>query len=111
VGVVPYRRDVFTDGILPTKLMEYASLGLAVIAVRTPVIDAYFDADMVEAIPAGDAGALAEALLQLARDPERRAALARNIRRFNERYSWAKQSAEYVALVQRLGSRGAHPAR
>ena len=34
-GVVPYRQDVFTDEILPTKLMEYAALGIPAISART----------------------------------------------------------------------------
>ncbi len=32
LGVVPYRNDVFTDGIVPTKLMEYAAVGIPCVA-------------------------------------------------------------------------------
>src|SRR5438874_8438514 len=32
-----YRRDVFTDGILPTKLLEYVALGIPAIVARTTV--------------------------------------------------------------------------
>ena len=54
IGVVPYRDDVFTDGLLPTKLMEYAAMGLPCVAARTTAIDAYFHDTMVAFFRPGD---------------------------------------------------------
>ncbi len=104
VGVVPYRRDVFTDGILPTKLMEYAALGMPSIASRTPAIEAYFDETMVEFCVPGDVDDLARCILRLYREPARREELVRGTAKFRQRYSWERVSAAYVALVERLGS-------
>jgi glycosyltransferase involved in cell wall biosynthesis len=59
LGVVPYRNDVFTDGLLPTKLMEYAALGLPAIAARTTAIQAYFSDTMTEFFKPGDVDDLA----------------------------------------------------
>jgi glycosyltransferase involved in cell wall biosynthesis len=105
LGVVPYRRDVFTDGILPTKLMEYVALGVPVVAARTPVIESYFDETMVQFFTPEDHQDLARAILALHDDQARLRDLARNADRFNQRYNWQKVSAEYVALVDRLHSR------
>jgi glycosyltransferase involved in cell wall biosynthesis len=105
LGVVPYRRDVFTDGILPTKLMEYVALGVPVIAARTPVIEAYFDESMVEFFTPGDHQDLARRILALHADRQRLTTLAQNADKFNQRYNWQTVSAEYVALVERLNSR------
>jgi glycosyltransferase involved in cell wall biosynthesis len=105
LGVVPYRRDVFTDGILPTKLMEYVALGVPVVAARTPVIEAYFDDSMVEFFTPGDQHDLARRILALYADRQRLSSLAQNANRFNQRYNWQTVSAEYVALVERLNSR------
>lgn len=105
VGVVPYRRDVFTDGILPTKLMEYTALGLPVIAAQTPAILAYFDPSMVQYFTADDPEDLARCILTLNSDRKRLAQLAQESDRFNQQYNWARISAEYVALVERLGAR------
>lgn len=105
VGLVPYRRDPFTDGILPTKLMEYAAMELPAIAVRTPVIDAYFTPEMLEVFEANDVNALAAAIIRLGQDVGRRAELKRQIRKFSERYNWKKQRADYLALVSRLAGR------
>jgi glycosyltransferase involved in cell wall biosynthesis len=102
VGVVPYRRDVFTDGILPTKLMEYMAVGLPVIAARTPAITTYFDESMIEFCAPEDVEGLAQRIFYLHAHPERRAELARNTSRFNQKYNWASQRERYVDLVEQL---------
>jgi glycosyltransferase involved in cell wall biosynthesis len=102
-AVVPYRRDIFTDGILPTKLMEYVALGIPAIVSRTPVVEEYFDDAMVRFVPADDVEALAAAMVELGRDPAKRAEIARNAARFSERHAWPRTAAEYVAMVRELG--------
>jgi glycosyltransferase involved in cell wall biosynthesis len=104
IGIVPYRNDVFTDGLLPTKLMEYAVLGLPCIAARTSAIESLFRDTMVEFFEPGDAGDLARCIRELLADPERRAQLAARSRNFTERYNWGEIGARYVALVERLAS-------
>ncbi|GAB4446207.1 MAG: hypothetical protein Fur0044_42450 [Anaerolineae bacterium] len=103
VGVVPYRRDIFTDGILPTKLMEYTALGLPTIVARTPAVEAYFDESMVEYFTAENVEELAASILKLYHHPARRAELAQKADVFNQSYNWAKLSSEYVKLIDSLG--------
>jgi glycosyltransferase involved in cell wall biosynthesis len=102
VGLAPYRNDVFTDGIVPTKLMEYAALELPCIAARTSAIEAYFGDSMVELFTPGDAEDLARCIRELWQRPERRAELARRSRRFTRRHNWRRVGAEYVELVRGL---------
>lgn len=105
LAVVPYRNDVFTDGIIPTKLMEYAALGLPCVAARTSAIEAHFGDAMVELFEPGDARDLARRIRELYRSPERRAELARRSHRFTSRYNWERTGAEYVELVRGLQGR------
>jgi len=102
LGIVPYRDDIFTGGILPTKLMEYAAMGIPAIAARTPAIAAYFDESAVQFFTPGDVDELARCILTLYHDRRRTADLARNIAKFNERYNWPEQQAVYLQLVNRL---------
>jgi len=105
VGIVPYRNDVFTDSLLPTKLMEYAAMGLPSIVARTSAIAAYFDETMVQFFTPGDVEDLARCILALYSDRKRLAQLAQGAEKFNQCYNWTKFGAEYVALVERLGTR------
>ncbi len=103
LGVVPNRADPFTDGILPTKLLEYTAMGTPAVAARTSAIQEYFDDGMVALFDPGDAADLAQRIRELHADRPRLAALSENAARFNERYCWQRQSAEYAQLVERLG--------
>jgi glycosyltransferase involved in cell wall biosynthesis len=108
LGVVPYQNDVFTDGLLPTKLMEYAALGLPAIASRTTAIQAYFTDTNVEFFEPGNADDLARVIRKLYDNPSRLEELSRGSQKFNQRYNWSKVGAEYVALVEQVGHRNGH---
>src|SRR5947199_8685511 len=88
--IVPYRNDTFTDALLPTKLMEYAAVGLPAIAARTTAIEAYFRDTMTEFFEPGDSHDLACRIQALYTSRERLAELARGSKKFNERYNWTQ---------------------
>ena len=111
LGIAPYRNDPFTDGLLPTKLMEYAALGMPAVAARTTAIESTFGSTMVALFAPGDIDDLTNCLLALHRDPARLVALRAGAARFNERYNWSEIGAAYVALVEWVGrgKKGAPP--
>lgn len=102
VGVVPNRANIFTDGILPTKLLEYVALGIPTVVAETAGVKRYFGPDAVEFFTPGDVDGLANGIAALFRDPERRARMTRNADRFNHEYSWSREAANYVDLVAGL---------
>lgn len=103
LGIVPYRSDIFTDGLVPTKLMEYAAMGLPAVAARTTTIQAYFSEANVEFFQPDDLDDLTRSILILYRDPDRMTELARRSRNFTDRYNWENIGNFYVSLIDRLG--------
>jgi glycosyltransferase involved in cell wall biosynthesis len=89
VGLVPNRLNPFTQHILPTKLLEYAALGLPTIVSDTGVVRAYFADDMVRYVRPGNVDDLSRALVHLARDAGVRRRLGQNIQRFHREHNWA----------------------
>lgn len=103
VGIVPLRKSDGTDIMLPTKLLEYVSVGIPCIVPATGTIRRYFDAEMVEFFEAEDVESLAAAIRRLRDDAARRQHLVRESQdRFCSRYRWSRHRLEYVDLVENL---------
>ncbi|HEY2523547.1 MAG TPA: glycosyltransferase family 4 protein [Candidatus Binataceae bacterium] len=102
VGMVPNRASNATHLMLPVKLLDYTALGVPTIAARLRTIEHYFGERAVRFFEPGDRDDLAAAIVELYRDPARRAELARNARRAAERIGWPVQRAEYYRAVDAL---------
>lgn len=105
VGLVPLVRDVMTDVMLPTKLLEYVRLGVPVIVSWTPTIADYFPEDSVRYLRDLSPVAVADAVVELLRDPveaQRRAARAQELPIAR---AWQESGErEFVTFVEELGS-------
>jgi glycosyltransferase involved in cell wall biosynthesis len=76
VGLVPNRDNAATQIMLPVKLMEYAMLGVPVVAARLDPITQYFDGRAVEFFEPENPTDLAAAIMRLYKDPGRCARIA-----------------------------------
>lgn len=101
LGVVPTRRDDFTELLLPVKLLEYVHMGMPAIASGLPTIQRYFGDDVLYAEP-GDPAAIAAAIEAVRADP---AAAAERAARASERLQqieWSRQRRGYLEMIDAL---------
>ena len=99
LGLIPNRRDVATDYMLPVKLLEYVHLGIPVIAPRLLAIQYYFSEDQVAYYEPGDVEALASCICRIYADPEKRNQLARNSASFAKEFHWDQLKEELYKVV------------
>lgn len=103
VGLIPLRIHSGTDIMLPTKLLEYVTMGIPCIVPKTGTIARYFDEEMVRFFEAENSSSLADAIMELYRDPAKRNRLApQATERFGRIYSWSEHKKAYTNLVDRL---------
>jgi len=101
VGVVPLLRTVESDLVHTYKMFEYIGLGIPVVISRTSAVEAYFDDTMLCYFESGDDRGLADAIIDLYRNPDKRYQLAKNaLRLYEQQYSPTQQRAMYRSLIQ-----------
>jgi glycosyltransferase involved in cell wall biosynthesis len=106
IGIVAYRDQPFTSELLPTKLLEYAALGIPAIVSRTPAIQLYFDDSNVMFFEPGNVEQLVACIRRLNEDRNLLARYSQAIQKFNQRYNWPNHSRDYVQTVEKLAGAG-----
>jgi len=96
---------------LGVVLLEALAAGCPVVATAVPgILDVILDGQTGVLVPRGDSAALARAIVKLAREPGRRAALvARGRARVEERFSIVHSATEYQDLYAELLQKRCRP--
>jgi glycosyltransferase involved in cell wall biosynthesis len=101
--------SAFGNEALSTKILEFMSLGVPVIASRTTIHAFYYDQSIVQYYDHDDEFALAGQMLRLKNDPALRARLAENASQYAKENTWDACKQEYLDLVDVLaGARVAY---
>jgi glycosyltransferase involved in cell wall biosynthesis len=102
IGLVPSLPEPYLQYSLSTKLLEYAAMGLPIVATDLATIRAHFSDQAIRYVPGGDPAALASAIRQLAADPDLAARLGAEAHRQAAGYAWEVQRTRYLEIVERL---------
>jgi glycosyltransferase involved in cell wall biosynthesis len=102
LGVVPKLNDSFGNEAFSTKIMEFMAMNVPVVASRTRIDEHYFSDETVQFFEAGNAEDLADKILYLMQNPDRRIALCERGTEFITHNSWQAKQHIYFDLVDRL---------
>ncbi|HEX7171829.1 MAG TPA: glycosyltransferase family 4 protein [Candidatus Limnocylindria bacterium] len=102
LGLVPSLAEPYLDYSLSTKLLEYAAMGVPIVASDLATFRHHFSDEAIRFVPGGDPDALARAIEALVDDPVGTASLGREAQRQAVAYDWEVQKARYMGIVDRL---------
>jgi glycosyltransferase involved in cell wall biosynthesis len=102
LGIIPNRRNIATELMLPVKLLEYAAIGIPVVSARHKAIQHYFSEDMVTYFEPEDVESMASAILKIYRNKSKREQQVLNAKRFIDQYGWDKHQMELIHLYEEL---------
>jgi glycosyltransferase involved in cell wall biosynthesis len=100
LGIIPNRRNIFTELNTPTRIFEYLSQGKPVVAPLTPGIRHYFDPQEIIFFELGNAEDLAAKIEYVFAHPEE---VERFVRRGQQVYLAHKWSSERMRFVNLVG--------
>lgn len=99
VGIVPYKKDRFTDLILPTKAFEYIVMDKPIIMSRIERVTDLLDDSAVMYFEPNNPNDLARCIVELYHTPRRMNELVRNARTLYQSIRWEVMSERYCQLI------------
>lgn len=103
LAIEPKRTNsAFSNEALSTKILEFMSLGVPVIACRTRIHAYYYDDSIIQYYEDDNEKELAEQILRLKNDPALRARLVANANIYARNNTWDARKHEYLTLIDSL---------
>jgi glycosyltransferase involved in cell wall biosynthesis len=110
IGIIPNRRNIFTEMNTPTRIFEYLARGKAVIAPRAQGIQDYFGPEDILFFELGNASDLARQIEYAFFHPDEVEEIVRRGQEVYLAHRWSRERAGFVNAVVEL-SGGRHKAR
>lgn len=102
IGLVPYLSNDYMNLALPTKAFEYIATGLPVVSSLLDDLSKTFSQDSISYVRENDPQQLAEKIIELCSNPDKRKSQAGNAYEEMKLISGKVMADRYVALVESL---------
>jgi glycosyltransferase involved in cell wall biosynthesis len=103
VGIYPAHADVHMNLATPTKVLEYAAMGLPIISSRMDMVEEIFGDSAILFFEAGNAAQFADCVLKLHQEPNLRREFSNNAYQiFQQKLSWGCEFEIYRKMLTRL---------
>jgi glycosyltransferase involved in cell wall biosynthesis len=106
IGVIPNRRNTFTEMNTPTRIFEYLARGKAVIAPKARGIEDYFGPEDILYFELGDAADLARKIEYAFFHPDETEQITSRGQKVYLAHRWTQEKAGFVNAAARLSGRG-----
>jgi len=107
VGIYTACSNPWMNMATPTKVLEYAAMGLPIIASRLKALEDLFTDSDVLFFEAGQESQFARCVQELFDNPARRDDLVRSVDSiFARKLNWNDERSAYLSLLNRLLARG-----
>jgi glycosyltransferase involved in cell wall biosynthesis len=105
LAIVPKRsKSTFGTEAASTKILEFMSVGVPIVVSRTKIDSHYHTDSTVKFYDSDDPNQLADAIMEMMRDPSLRNRLSANALAYAQEQSWDRKKIEYLAIVDSLVS-------
>jgi glycosyltransferase involved in cell wall biosynthesis len=102
IGIVPKREGVFAGEAFSTKILEYMAAGIPIIASKTRIDEYYFDDSLIMFFKPEDYQDLADCIVSLYRNQERRRSLIKKGKEYIAKNNWELKCRGYDNIIERL---------
>lgn len=102
LGIVPKRAEGFGNEAFSTKILEFMALGVPVIASDTKIDRLYFNDSIIQFYRSGDESDLAEKIVTLYNDKQKRINMSQNAYKFAMENCWENKKELYFNIVDSL---------
>ena len=102
LGIIPNRRNPFTEVNLPTRIFEYLCMGKPVIVPETKGIKDYFTDDSLLFFESGNSRSLAEMIYKVYSDPKNYKTIISKGIQIYKKFTWRAQKKHFTKIVSNL---------
>lgn len=103
IGIYPALSDPHMDIATPTKVLEYAIMGIPIVASRLKVLEDLFDEASIMFFKPGDVEEFSNCVFELYNNPTLRTQLVQNADSvFVNKHSWENEKRKYLDLLNNL---------